>query len=414
MARWVVVGAGAGGCVAAGRLSADPHRDVVLVESGPDHGPADDPRDRGPYLVDPRRMTTVPARRVSGGRALPYRLGHGLGGSSLINGTIVVTDGPGTDSTHLLPIAPVGPLGPVGTALIAAEPRARPLGVIREHGRRVTAADAYIRPFLDRPNLRVRSETTVARIAFDGARAIGVVTVTGEEIRADRVVLCAGAIGTPALLLRSGVVVGGLGEHLQDHPAFVVTLEIDPSTADPDAFDITAAMTLEDRQVLGINRLDGRDDLGALMTALTRVTSRGSVTVDGDGRPVVEIGQLGTSGDVDRLAQAVAATLRLLEHPAMRRIVRSAAIDERGTPASRLVGDLDAIRAWLTERPDGYHHVAGTCRRGEVTDDDGWVRDHHDLAVCDASLFVEAPPTNLHLATIALAEQLAARWRRAS
>lgn len=411
MPRWVVVGAGAGGCVVAGRLSADSDNDVMLLEAGADHGPNADPGDRGPYLSDPARLDTIAVHRRPNGPLVPYPTGRGLGGSSLVNGTIVVPDGPGTGAAHLLPIEDVGPFGPIGSALLDADPRARPLSVVRRRGRRVTAADAYVRPHLDRPNLRVVTGTAVDRVVLAGTRAIGVTTSAGDDVDADRVVLCAGAIRTPELLLRSGVAVDGIGRHLQDQPAFAIVLGVDPSTIDRTAHDITVASTVDRYQVLAVNRLDGRDELGGLMVALTEVTSRGSVVVDREGRSTVQLGALDTVEDRERLTSAVLGALEVLRHPAMRAVVVDAAVDDVGTPASEIAGDRDAVRSWLPDHLTGYHHVAGTCRRGLVTDADGWVRGHTGLAVCDASLFVDAPPTNTYLATIALAEEVTARWR---
>ncbi len=98
-------------------------------------------------------------------------------------------------------------------------------------GRRVSAARAYLRPAMSRPNLEVRTRTFVERIVFEGSRAVGV-QVKGETIRAGEVILCGGAINSPQLLQLSGVGAAGelgslgidvvrdlpgVGENLQDH-----------------------------------------------------------------------------------------------------------------------------------------------------------------------------------------------------
>ena len=72
------------------------------------------------------------------------------------------------------------------------------------HGRRLSAARAYLHPVIDRPNLDVRCLTFVNRIVFDGMRAVGV-QVGGETIRANEVILCGGAINSPQVLQVSGV-----------------------------------------------------------------------------------------------------------------------------------------------------------------------------------------------------------------
>src|SRR5205823_5337045 len=98
-------------------------------------------------------------------------------------------------------------------------------------GRRWSASRAYLRPVMRRPNLDVECRRLVARIVFEGTRAVGVEVVGGDVVRANEVILCGGAINSPQLLQLSGVgnpseleplvpVVHDLpavGENLQDH-----------------------------------------------------------------------------------------------------------------------------------------------------------------------------------------------------
>ena len=99
------------------------------------------------------------------------------------------------------------------------------------HGRRLSAARAYLHPVMSRPNLEVRCGAFVNRVVFDGTRAVGV-DVGGETLRANEVILCGGAINSPQLLQLSGVGnarelsslgvdvvhdLPGIGENLQDH-----------------------------------------------------------------------------------------------------------------------------------------------------------------------------------------------------
>jgi choline dehydrogenase len=98
-------------------------------------------------------------------------------------------------------------------------------------GRRLSAARAYLRPALGRPNLELRTRTFVERVVFEGTRAVGV-RANGETIRAGEVILCGGAINTPQLLQLSGIgpadhlstldisvvdQLPGVGANLQDH-----------------------------------------------------------------------------------------------------------------------------------------------------------------------------------------------------
>ena len=93
----------------------------------------------------------------------------------------------------------------LGGAVLDADSRARPATLIRRNGQRVTVADVYLRPALHRTNLMVVTESPVVSLALDGWRVARAITAEGIEYNADRFVVCAGAIGTPTLLLRSGL-----------------------------------------------------------------------------------------------------------------------------------------------------------------------------------------------------------------
>jgi choline dehydrogenase-like flavoprotein len=410
--RWLVVGGGAAGCVVAARLSERDDVDVVLLEAGPDHGTHPVPGDVGPLPDDPGRRRSDPVvRHRPDGPVVPYQQGFGLGGSSLINGSVVI-DAPGVEDGHRLPLEAPWGTGAIADALLAADRDAALVRLVRRDGLRVTAADAYLRPAMDRPNLTVRTRRNVRRVVLDGRRAVGVVTSDGEEHAADRVVLCAGAIHSPTILLRSGVDTPGVGDGVQDHPAVTVAVQCSDGGADPSAPAISVAATRPGRQVLAIDHLPGASAFGALVGALTVVSSRGSVTLpDLEGPPRVHLGQLTDPADLDALVAHAADVLALLDHPAFRRVVEHAYVDDAGTHADRLAGDPAAIRSWVPDHLGGYQHVACSCRIGTVTDDDGAVRGYEGLFVGDASLFETVPPLNPYLRVVQQAERLAARWR---
>lgn len=406
-----MIGAGAAGCVVAARLSEDPRNDVAVLEAGPDHGSNADPCDRGPFLADPDRIRTdaIVVRRP-GGPPVTYPQGFGVGGSSLINGSVAV---PGADlEPSLLPLEPPWALGAIGEALLAASPVARSLLLVRRDRVRVTVADAYLRPALDRPNLTLVTGTPVVRLIVDDRRIVGVVAADGSEHTADRVAVCAGAIQTPALLLRSGLDTPGIGRGLQDHPGLAIALDLHPGSIDATAPAITVSAELPGGQILGMNHLPDSASMGALLAGLNSVTSTGRVTLpDPEGPPLVELDQLTTDSDRDGLAAIALGALALLEHPAMRSAVRAAYVDDHGTPAGRIAGDPTAVRAWLPDHLAGYHHVAASCRMGVVTDELGRVVGYDGLSLCDASIFQRVPPANPYLSVIALAERLVAGWR---
>ena len=289
---FVIVGGGSAGCALANRLSADPATRVLVLEAGrPDslwdvfiHMPAGLAFPIGSRFYD-WKYESEPEPHMNG-RRIYHARGKVLGGSSSINGMIFQRGNPFDyerwaadpgmstwDHAHCLPYfrrmedclaaAPDdafrghgGPLGlergpargPLFDAFFQAVQQAGyPLtddvnGFRQEgfamfdrnirRGRRLSAARAYLHPVESRPNLELRCRVQVARVLFDGTRAIGVETVGGERIEAGEVILCGGAINSPQLLQLSGVgdpehlssvgieplhALPGVGQNLQDH-----------------------------------------------------------------------------------------------------------------------------------------------------------------------------------------------------
>ncbi|HEY5663699.1 MAG TPA: FAD-dependent oxidoreductase, partial [Ilumatobacter sp.] len=269
MTRWLVIGAGAAGCVIAARLSERTDHQVTVLEAGPDHGPGHAATDVGLFLDDPGRSHGgVSVVRAAGRAPEHYWQGRGLGGSSLLNGPVLAVDPADADVEHLLPMEAPRSLGPVGAAVAAADRRAAPVVLSRRDGCRVSAADAYLRPALGRSNLTVVTDSPVAALVVEGRVVRGAVTTAGATHLADRVVVCAGALATPALLLTSGIDTPGVGEGLQDHPAIAVTLELAPGSINPAAPNITVAIDAAGTQILALNHLPGAPGFGSLVGAV--------------------------------------------------------------------------------------------------------------------------------------------------
>jgi choline dehydrogenase-like flavoprotein len=261
----------------------------------------------------------------------------------------------------------------------------------------------------------VRTGAAVDRVVLDGRRACGVRMVDGTELAADRVVLAAGALHSPAILLRSHVDAPGIGEGLQDHPSAAITLELRPEVVTgPGTLAAATLLARGDLQVVPLNHVGVDGPYGALMPALMRVRSRGRVSLAGADptlAPVVDMNLLGDERDVVRLVEGVELVVGLLRHAAFERIVAAAYADDDGTPIAAL-DSPDRIARWLPAHVGDYAHASSTCRMGVVVDEQGALAGHDGVFVCDASVFPDVPAVNPHLATIRLAEHLVAGWLR--
>lgn len=347
--RIVVVGGGTAGCTVVSHLAAATTHEIVLVEPG-----SVSPHDDTPGFFDALAATDF--WPLDG-----YQQPRVLGGGSAVNGMILSGDRP-PHLEGLTRLATTDDMGPAAEALLAAGGR---LARLWWNGGRWNPGRA-VAHLVDEGRVEHR-RASVDRLEMRNGRAVGVVTRDGE-VECDHVVVCAGALLTPVVLLRSGLdrVSPTIGVGLQNHPSLAVVFHALAGAGRFDASVVHDAVTSNGRRLLTIayERASATDsDVGLLTSSLMDVESRGRVMLD-DGEPVFDFGDLSTPGD--RIAHTEMGA----------RLVDLA--DECGF----MVHGLAA--------PAMVSHAASSCAtavdsRGRLTGVDG-------VSIADASVLPKVPP----------------------
>jgi 5-(hydroxymethyl)furfural/furfural oxidase len=451
----------------------------------------------------PYRWDALQARRTRAQQHRTYWRGRGMGGSSAINGQIAIRGVPedydgwsqegcrgwsfaevlpsfnrletdlrfgaaayhGTDGPIPIYRAPVSRWGAVDQALVEAALDAghawegdhnapgttgvSPYAINSRDGVRVSTNDAYIEPSRRRNNLAIFGEAQVDKVLFDGDRAIGVRVRSGgvwREMRGGTIILSAGAVHSPAILMRSGVgpveqltaqdievkAVLPVGQAFQDHPVVFLPVRLEPFAQPPRDFRHTNACVRyssgladagpNDMMIVAMNRFG--DSMGHLLAGSQEVFgllgvwvnqcfSRGTVrlaSADPFDQPVIEENMLDAPSDRERMRDGIRRLLALARSPAVAAIGRVAV--DLADDASDDVIDTFAMRF-----AGDAQHATSSCRMGadtdpaSVVDSDCQVLGLEGLRVIDASVMPGVVRANTHLTTVMIAEHMAQRLR---
>jgi choline dehydrogenase len=315
-----------------------------------------------------------------------------------------------------------------------------------DSGKRVSAFDAYLAPALTRPNLELVTDALVRRVVAQDGRCVAVeYSVGGESLVArcqEEVVLAAGTVGSPLVLMRSGigpkahlremgvdpvVDVPGVGHNLQDHAAASVVYrsaramppgenshgEVLGLLRSDQALDAPDLQILFVDVPLSVPSLPGPDQGYALLVSSMAPHSRGSVrlrSADPHVGPALDPNYLSDTRDIDVLVAGLDRA---------REIGRAEALDPwRGAevhPGPEARSDNSRLRAYLLSALQTYNHPVGTCRIGmddsAVVDAELHVQGIGGLRVADASVMPSIVSGNTMATVYGIAERAASLMR---
>jgi choline dehydrogenase len=311
------------------------------------------------------------------------------------------------------------------------------------------AAFTYLAPARQRPNLSVVPDTLVDRICIADGQAVAVITDDGQVVRGHHIILCAGAYGSPAILLRSGlgpaadlqalgIPVGvdlpGVGANLLDHPRvtftngeefapFVVHPDFAPTSAPavPTLLKARSRQAVEEVDLYVIHGQFWHDErerwVAWFEINLDAAPSQGHVrlTARDPAAPIdIDHHYLSEAGEVEACADGIELIERLVSTQPLAGALE-AIPGQVPTWENR-----DALRAWIRGQVGTSFHPSSTCRMGPVADptavvdQDGRVHGINGLRVVDASIFPTSIRANPHATVVAVAEKLAEAIRLAA
>lgn len=497
---FVIVGGGSTGAVLATRLTENSGTSVLLLEAGPTEPDPEADRLGAVDFSHTGRDWGFQAR-TTGDATAPYPQGRALGGGSAVNGGVALRGMPSDYDAWASPnwsweaMAPCfrrleddplggdlhGTGGPIPIRRAAKDELVSPqqqlqaaaedngLEWVDDHndgvsegigpspqnvvdGVRVSTAMGYLRPADGRPNLEIIGGAYAHHILIERDRATGVAySLSGagklEQVRGRRIVVCAGAFNSPALLMRSGIgpvrdleAVGirsvadlpGVGANLMEHVgAFIFVVPPDGAVTTDMVqhqllirYSSPGSPVVNDMQIGMMNHWDlsenpalaevcGAELIWGICAGIQTPQSQGRLRVlssDPDHPPVIDLNLLDTPEDIAHLTAGLRLCHRLATHEALaERFERVAVLDE----AALADGNDGALADYARQFSFPWYHASGTCRmgphpdNGDVVDDFGRVHGVERLSVFDASILPMIPRANTNLTCIAVGERAA-------
>ncbi|MCB9966146.1 MAG: GMC family oxidoreductase N-terminal domain-containing protein [Geminicoccaceae bacterium] len=329
-------------------------------------------------------------------------------------------------------------------------------------GRRVSTNDGYLEPARGRPNLEIKGGMLADRVLMDGRRATGIAAIGPEGLATfdlapgGEVLLAAGAIHSPPILLRTGIgpaahlaehgiaVIRDLpvGDGLFDHPFVRLELklreELKPTSVDARHTNCCVKYSsnlpggsLADMIFFAMNHggVGVAQDMAqfgeaGIHCALFEAHSRGQVrlaSTDPRTQPVVDLNMLDDERDLARLRDGARRLMEIGAHEAVTGKCREVSLGNTGRPIADLVEAPDeAVDDWILADCSDAQHGAGSCRMGAFDYEDGRsvldpncrVRGIEALRVIDASIMPADCKANTAFTTMMIGEQMAERLRR--